>query len=140
MLHTYYLFSLAHRSMHIETQRRASSAMIVRMLRIREDRLKRTRSLAQLCRLVLRAFGVGRELFESERPSSREFSCNATRIKESLFFVTRFRQTSSMLCESRNRRCKNGACTRIEVRLLEILPEHLMIILFIYARSRNTSF
>lgn len=140
MLYTYYLFSLAHQSIHIETRRSVSSGMIVRMLRIREDRLKRIRSLAQLCRLVLRAFGVGRELFESERPSSREFSCNATRIKESLFFVTHFRQTSSMLCEPRNRRCKNGACTRIGVRLPEIFSGHLMIIIFIYVRSRNTSF
>lgn len=87
----------------IEIQRSASSGMIVRILRMREDRLKRARSLAQLCRLVLRAFGVGRELFESERPSSWEFSCNATRIKESLFFVKRFRQTSGILCEPRNR-------------------------------------
>lgn len=107
---------------------------------LREDRSKRTRSLAQLCRLVLRAFGVGRELFESERPSSREFSCNAICIKESLFFVTRFRQTSGMLRELRNQRCKNGACTRIGNRLPAIYSGHLMIIIFIYARSRDTSF
>lgn len=36
LLYTYYLFSLAHRSIHIGTQRSASSGMIVRMLRMRE--------------------------------------------------------------------------------------------------------
>lgn len=64
----------------------AHLSQVVRMSRMREDRFAENSVPRSLCRLVLRAFGVGRELLESERPSSREFSCNAKRDKECLFF------------------------------------------------------
>lgn len=118
--------------------------MIVRILRMREDRLKSARSLAQLCRLVLRAFGVGRELFESERPSSREFSRKATRIKESLFFRHAF--PTNFWHTLRAEESADVKTVHVHAKLQKhelVSPRfsgHLMIIILTCAIEKRTSF